>query len=94
MLRFGLSLSLQQRLAPQLIQSLQLLQMSTLELELEIVRQMEMNPLLEESPEEKTEAEVEEEETTVEDAIKEEEPVHNNVDNGFNKTHKCFWRIR
>ena len=75
MLRFGLSLSLQQRLAPQLIQSLQLLQMSTLELELEIVQQMEMNPLLEESPEEKTEAEVEEEETTVEDAIKEEEPV-------------------
>ena len=40
MLRFGLSLSLQQRLAPQLIQSLQLLQMSTLELELEIVQQM------------------------------------------------------
>ena len=75
MLRFGLSLSLQQRLAPQLIQSLQLLQMSTLELELEIVRQMEMNPLLEESPEEKTEEEVEEEETTVEDAFKEEEPV-------------------
>ena len=75
MLRFGLSLSLQQRLAPQLIQSLQLLQMSTLELELEIVQQMEMNPLLEESPEEKTEEEVEEEETTVEDAIKEEEPV-------------------
>ena len=75
MLRFGLSLSLQQRLAPQLIQSLQLLQMSTLELELEIVQQMEMNPLLEESPEEKTEEEVEEEETTVEDAIKVEEPV-------------------
>ena len=36
-------------MAPQLIQSLQLLQMSTLELELEIQQQMEINPLLEES---------------------------------------------
>ena len=37
-------------MAPQLIQSLQLLQMSTLELQLEIQQQMEINPLLEESP--------------------------------------------
>ncbi len=36
-------------MAPQLIQSLQLLQMSTLELELEIQQQMEINPLLEET---------------------------------------------
>ena len=36
-------------MAPQLIQSLQLLQMSSLELELEIQQQMEINPLLEES---------------------------------------------
>ena len=49
MLRFSQNLSLQQRMAPQLIQSLQLLQMSTLELELEIQQQMEINPLLEES---------------------------------------------
>jgi RNA polymerase sigma-54 factor len=75
MLRLGLSLGLQQRLAPQLIQSLQLLQMSTLELELEIVQQMEMNPLLEETQEETQEEEVEEQEVTVEDAVKEEEPV-------------------
>ena len=35
-------------MAPQLIQSLQLLQMSTLELELKIKEQMELNPMLEE----------------------------------------------
>ena len=51
MLRLSQSLSLQQRMAPQLIQSLQLLQMSTLELELEIKQQMEINPLLEEAAE-------------------------------------------
>lgn len=49
MLRLSQSFGLQQRMAPQLIQSLQLLQMSTLELELEIQQQMEINPLLEES---------------------------------------------
>jgi RNA polymerase sigma-54 factor len=46
MLRLSQNMSLQQRMAPQLIQSLQLLQMSTLELELEIQQQMELNPLL------------------------------------------------
>ncbi|MDP6019388.1 MAG: hypothetical protein QGI32_25085, partial [Candidatus Latescibacteria bacterium] len=51
MLRLSQNMSLQQRMAPQLIQSLQLLQMSTLELELEIKQQMEVNPLLEESME-------------------------------------------
>ncbi len=51
MLRLSQNMSLQQRMAPQLIQSLQLLQMSTLELELEIKQQMEINPLLEESME-------------------------------------------
>ena len=49
MLRIAQNLSLQQKMAPQLIQSLQLLQMSTLELELEIKQQLELNPLLEES---------------------------------------------
>ncbi len=51
MLRLSQNMGLQQRMAPQLIQSLQLLQMSTLELELEIKQQMEVNPLLEESME-------------------------------------------
>ena len=51
MLRLSQNLSLQQRMAPQLIQSLQLLQMSTLELEMEIKQQMEINPLLEERAE-------------------------------------------
>ena len=51
MLRIAQSLSLQQKMAPQLIQSLQLLQMSTLQLELEIKQQLELNPLLEESME-------------------------------------------
>ena len=49
MLRFSQNMTLQQRMAPQLIQSLQLLQMSTLELELEIQQQMELNPLLDDS---------------------------------------------
>ena len=42
MLRLSQNLSLQQRMAPQLIQSLQLLQMSTLELELEIKQQVQL----------------------------------------------------
>ena len=49
MLHFLQNQNLQQRLAPQLIQSLQLLQMSTVELEHEIQQQMEINPLLEET---------------------------------------------
>lgn len=76
MLRLTQTLSLQQRLAPQLIQSLQLLQMSTLELELQIRQQMEMNPLLEETEEEEeeeiTEEEADEEEIRAEGAVKEE----------------------
>ena len=57
MLRIAQNLSLQQKMAPQLIQSLQLLQMSTLELELEIKQQLELNPLLEETLEQREEAE-------------------------------------
>lgn len=49
MLRISQNLSLQQKMAPQLIQSLQLLQMSALELEMEVKQQLETNPLLEES---------------------------------------------
>ena len=51
MLRISQNLSLQQKMAPQLIQSLQLLQMSTLQLELKIKQEMELNPMLEESAE-------------------------------------------
>lgn len=68
MLRFSQNLSLQQRMAPQLIQSLQLLQMSTLELELEIQQQMEINPLLEET----LDIEETEEGDSVEEGLKEE----------------------
>lgn len=77
MLRLSQNLSLQQRLAPQLIQSLQLLQMSTLELELEIKQQMEINPLLEEAVEQEEElepdAEPEEVETREQEAALEEQ---------------------
>ena len=57
MLRIAQNISLQQKMAPQLIQSLQLLQMSTLELELEIKQQLELNPLLEETLEQREEVE-------------------------------------
>ncbi len=74
MLRISQNLSLQQKMAPQLIQSLQLLQMSTLELELEIQQQMEVNPLLEESLEQE-EKEEEEALKKEEEALKEEQEV-------------------
>ena len=74
MLRISQNLSLQQKMAPQLIQSLQLLQMSTLQLELEIQQQMELNPLLEENLElEEDNEEEEEEEEAVDEGLKEEE---------------------
>ncbi|MEW6751724.1 MAG: RNA polymerase factor sigma-54 [Candidatus Latescibacterota bacterium] len=71
MLRISQHLSLQQKMAPQLIQSLQLLQMSTLELLMEVKQQLELNPLLEENLE--LEEEAEETEETVEEALKEEQ---------------------
>ena len=72
MLRIAQNLSLQQKMAPQLIQSLQLLQMSTLELELEIKQQMELNPLLEESMDIEEETE-EPAEDPLDEGLKEEE---------------------
>ena len=66
------SLRLQQRMAPQLIQSLRLLQMSTLDLTLEVKQQLELNPLLEEVVELREEGE-EEELPEREEGIKEEE---------------------
>lgn len=71
MLRLSQNLALQQRMAPQLIQSLQLLQMSTLELELEIKQQIEINPMLDETLEQVEEAE-EAEEQTKEEGLDEE----------------------
>jgi RNA polymerase sigma-54 factor len=90
MLRISQNLSLQQKMAPQLIQSLQLLQMSTLELELEIKQQMELNPLLEEGLEQKEdeegeEAEEEEEDLpSVADVLKEEAEVPQNMEEQVN----------
>lgn len=78
MLRISKNLSMQQKMAPQLIQSLQLLQMSTLELELEIKQQLELNPLLEESMELLEEQE-EEQPKKEEEGIKEEEELPQEV---------------
>ena len=63
MLKLTQTLKLQQKLAPQMIQSLQLLQLPTLELEQLIKQELEANPLLEteEAVEEKEEESVEEE---------------------------------
>ena len=67
------SLRLQQKMAPQLIQSLRLLQMSTLDLTLEVKQQLELNPLLEEVVELREEGEEEENLREREEGIKEEE---------------------
>ncbi len=58
-------------MAPQLIQSLRLLQMSTLELEMRIKQEMELNPLLEESP--SVEEDSQEPEAGLDEGLKEEE---------------------
>ena len=64
-------LHLQQKMAPQLIQSLRLLQMSTLDLAIEVKQQLELNPLLEEAVELREDGEEELRER--EEGIKEEE---------------------
>ncbi len=74
-LRLSQNLSMQQRMAPQLIQSLQLLQMSTLELELEIKQQMEINPLLEETLDAEDGEEQQAEEEAPTDSLEEEAEV-------------------
>ena len=79
MLRIAQNLSLQHKMAPQLILSLQLLQMSTLELELEIKQQLELNPLLEESLEQFEDQEEEQPEKE-EEGIKEEEDLPQDMD--------------
>ncbi|MCZ6634153.1 MAG: RNA polymerase factor sigma-54 [bacterium] len=76
MIRLQLSqtISLQQKLAPQLIQSLRLLQMPTLELEQLIQQELELNPLLEidEDPDGELEEETSEEEREESDEEEEE----------------------
>ena len=59
MIRLTQTTSLQQKMAPQLIQSLRLLQMPTLELEQVIQQELEINPLLEVSEEQSEEEEEE-----------------------------------
>ena len=66
------SLRLQQKMAPQLIQSLRLLQMSAVDLVQEVKQQLELNPLLEEVVELREEGEEELLERE-EEGIKEEE---------------------
>ena len=73
MLRISQNLSLQQKMAPQLIQSLQLLQMSTLELEMEIKQQMELNPMLEEGMEQEENSQDADADADADDGLKEEE---------------------
>jgi RNA polymerase sigma-54 factor len=65
MIRLAQTTSLQQKMAPQLIQSLRLLQMPTLELEQMIQQELEINPLLEltENQEEEDQADEEGEQT-------------------------------
>ncbi len=62
MQRLGLTQSLQQKLSPQQIQFIKLLQVPTMELENRIEEEMEINPALEEGKEEPEEAQSKEEE--------------------------------
>ena len=73
MIRLAQTASLQQKMAPQLIQSLRLLQMPTLELQKLIQQELEINPLLELNEEEETQDEETEEQETVEDTAESEE---------------------
>ena len=83
MIRLTQTASLHQKMAPQLIQSLRLLQMPTLELEQLIQQELEINPLLElneeqeqdqEAAEGEAEGEKEDEAAEVEASVDEEKP--------------------
>ncbi len=89
MIRLTQTASLHQKMAPQLIQSLRLLQMPTLELEQLIQQELEINPLLElneeqDEDQEESEAEPEEEteteSTETEASAEEEQPEENPED--------------
>jgi RNA polymerase sigma-54 factor len=74
MQRLGLNQSLQQKLSPQQIQFIKLLQVPTAELENRIEEELELNPVLEEGEEEAEERQEEAEEPTDEEANTEEAP--------------------
>ena len=76
MQKLNLSQSLSQKLSPQQIQFIKLLQVPTAELEARIEEELEINPALEEGREEEPEANQEE----YEDNNYEEEPAHDDHD--------------
>lgn len=78
MQKLGLTQSLQQKLSPQQIQFIKLLQVPTAELENRIEEELELNPVLEEGePEEESEDDFKDD---VKDDTEEEEPVTNEED--------------
>ena len=74
MQKLNLSQGLQQKLSPQQIQFIKLLQVPTAELENRIEEELELNPVLEEGSEEEEEEEEEEEATADESTTEAEEP--------------------
>ena len=85
MIRLSQSLSLQQKMAPQLIQSLRLLQMTTMQLEQTVKQELELNPLLEEEMEMELQEEREEE-----PAESEEEPAESEEEQELNSDVDSF----
>ncbi len=75
MQRLGLTQSLQQKLSPQQIQFIKLLQVPTAELNTRIEEELEINPALEEGEDEQPEDKAEQEEETDEAEIKDEAEV-------------------
>ena len=75
MQKLGLSQSLQQKLSPQQIQFIKLLQVPTAELDTRIEEELEINPALEEGEEEQQEEKVEQEEEFEETDTKAEDDV-------------------
>ena len=84
MQRLGLNQSLQQKLSPQQIQFIKLLQVPTAELEARIEEELELNPVLEQGEEEEgpdeTPTEVEQEEPTTDEAEPEKEDKNEELD--------------
>jgi RNA polymerase sigma-54 factor len=84
MQRLGLNQSLQQKLSPQQIQFIKLLQVPTAELEARIEEELELNPVLEQGEEEEgpdeTPTEVEQEEPTTDEPEPEKEDKNEELD--------------
>ena len=87
-MKLSLQVKLQQILAPQLIQSLQLLQVPILELEQILKQELQVNPLLEELEEEEEQLEQEQEDVdeqeSEEDKIDWEDYLQDGYDGGYN----------